>query len=75
MKEALCLMYDNTQPVNIFGKIYQPGDFPKKLYYKYKDPKNEEYIDMTSINFYEDQGLMILRLIIIRVIGYLCWWQ
>lgn len=50
-------MYDNTQPVNIFGKIYQPGDFPKKLYYKYKDPKNEEYIDMTSINFYEDQGV------------------
>ncbi|WP_448778786.1 RagB/SusD family nutrient uptake outer membrane protein [Bacteroides congonensis] len=57
MKEALCLMYDNTQPVKIFDKIYQPEDFPKKIYYTYQNLNNEEYIDMSKINFYEDQGV------------------
>lgn len=57
MKEALCLMYDNTQPVKIFDKIYQPGDFPRKVYYTYQNPANEEYIDLSKVNFYEDQGV------------------
>lgn len=51
MKEALCLMFDNTQPVNIFDKTYQPSEFPKNIFYKYKDG---EFIDPSSLNYYED---------------------
>lgn len=51
MKEALCLMLDNKEPVTIFDKTYQPTDFPTKVYYKYKDA---EYIDPASINYYGD---------------------
>lgn len=51
MKKALCLMYDNTQPVTIFDKTYQPTDFPKVVYYKFR---NAEYIDPTSLNYYGD---------------------
>lgn len=54
MKEALCLMYDNSAPVTIFDRTYQPEDFPKKVFYKYQS--NKEYIDMSSVNFYEDLG-------------------
>src|SRR5690606_14999143 len=51
MKEALCLMFDNTHPVTIFDKTYDPDDFPTTVYYKFKD---SEYIDPSSLNFYGD---------------------
>lgn len=51
MKESLCLMFDNKEPVTIFDKTYQPADFPKMVYFKYKD---NEYIDPASINYYQD---------------------
>lgn len=51
MKKALCLMYDHTQPVKIFDKTYQPSDFPKVVYYRYR---NTEYIDQNSLNYYGD---------------------
>lgn len=51
MKEALCLMYDNKQPVTIFDKTYQPSDFPDSVYFKFID---DEFIDISSINFYGD---------------------
>jgi hypothetical protein len=50
MKEAMLLMYDGTQPVEIFDKVYQPENFPDTLYFKYDD--NGEFIDHTSINYY-----------------------
>lgn len=57
MKRALCLMYDyNEEPVTIFDKTYQRQDIPRRIYYKYQNPTNEEYIDLSSVNFYEDQG-------------------
>jgi len=49
MKKALCLMYDNRQPVTIFDKIYQPTDFPQVIYFKFR---NSEYIDPASLNYY-----------------------
>ncbi|SHG52856.1 Starch-binding associating with outer membrane [Flavobacterium fluvii] len=49
MKKTLCLMFDNKQPVKIFDKTYQPTDFPKTVYYKFKDA---EYIDKSSLNYY-----------------------
>ncbi|WP_257670218.1 RagB/SusD family nutrient uptake outer membrane protein [Parapedobacter tibetensis] len=51
MKKALCLMYDNKQPVKIFDKTYQPTDFPKTVYYRFR---NAEYIDQSSLNYYGD---------------------
>ncbi|MFT3738120.1 MAG: RagB/SusD family nutrient uptake outer membrane protein [Breznakibacter sp.] len=51
MKETLCLMFDNKEPVTIFDKTYQPTDFPQTVYYKFKD---SEYIDPASLNYYED---------------------
>lgn len=51
MKKSLCLMFDNQQSVKIFDKVYQPSDFPKTVYYKYKDA---EYIDPASLNYYGD---------------------
>ncbi|MGV8092252.1 MAG: RagB/SusD family nutrient uptake outer membrane protein [Mangrovibacterium sp.] len=51
MKEALCLMFDNKEEVTIFGKTYQPSDFPQTVYYKYED---NEYIDPNSLNYYQD---------------------
>src|SRR5690606_22115989 len=47
MKKALCLMYDNTKPVTIFDKTYQPSDFPKAVYYRFRDA---EYIDHNSFH-------------------------
>lgn len=49
MKEALCLMMDGTQPVEIFDKTYQPADFPDKVYFKFK--AGGEFIDVSSANF------------------------
>lgn len=49
MKTTLCLMFDNKQPVIIFDKTYQPTDFPKTVYYRFKDT---EYIDENSLNYY-----------------------
>lgn len=51
MKMALCLMYDNSKPVTIFDKTYQPSEFPKKLYYRFLD---DEFIDKNSLNYYGD---------------------
>ena len=51
MKKALCLMFDNTKPVKIFDKTYQPSEFPKTVYYRFR---NSEYIDQTSLNYYGD---------------------
>ncbi|MES2240027.1 MAG: RagB/SusD family nutrient uptake outer membrane protein [Bacteroidota bacterium] len=53
MKKTLCLMLDNKVPVTIFDKTYQPSDFPKTVYYKFK---NSEFIDQSSINFYKNLG-------------------
>ena len=53
MKKTLCLMLDNKVPVKIFDKTYQPSDFPKTIYYKFK---NAEFIDQSSINFYNNLG-------------------
>jgi hypothetical protein len=50
MKEAMLFMYDGTQPVKIFDKVYQPENFPDTLYYKYDS--NGEFIDHASINYY-----------------------
>ena len=52
MKKALVLMFDNTQPVKIMDKVYQPTDFPKTVYYKLKD--DGEFIDPTSPNYYHE---------------------
>ncbi|WP_269225732.1 RagB/SusD family nutrient uptake outer membrane protein [Flavobacterium eburneipallidum] len=49
MKKTLCLMFDNKEAVNIFDKTYQAADFPKTVYYKFKDA---EYIDKSSLNYY-----------------------
>lgn len=51
MKKALCMMFDDTKPVTIFDKTYQPADFPQTVYYKYEDA---EYIDPESPNYYGD---------------------
>lgn len=51
MKKTLCLMFDNKQSVKIFDKNYQPTDFPRTVYYKYKDA---EYIDKSSLNYYKN---------------------
>jgi len=51
MKKTLCLMFDNKQAVKIFDKTYQASDFPKTVYYKFKDA---EYIDKTSLNYYKN---------------------
>ena len=51
MKKSLCLMLDDTKPVTIMDKTYQPSDFPKKVYYKFAD---NEYIDHSSPNYYAD---------------------
>ncbi|MCW3805572.1 RagB/SusD family nutrient uptake outer membrane protein [Plebeiibacterium marinum] len=53
MKKAICLMLDHTQQVQIFDKTYQPSDFPETVYYRYAD---DEYIDPSSINYYEELG-------------------
>ena len=37
--------------MQIFDKVYNPGDFPTTVYYKFKD---SEYIDLASMNFYGD---------------------
>lgn len=42
-------MFDNKQSVKIFDKTYQAADFPKTVYYKFKDA---EYIDKSSLNYY-----------------------
>lgn len=42
-------MFDNKETVKIFDKTYQPTDFPKTVYYKFKDA---EYIDKNSLNYY-----------------------
>ncbi len=52
MKKALCLMFDNRQPVTIFDKVYSPSDFSSTVYFKMED--NGEYIDTESINYYGD---------------------
>lgn len=49
MKKTLCLMFDNKEAVEIFDKTYQASDFPKTVYYKFKDA---EYIDKSSLNYY-----------------------
>ena len=49
MKEAFCMMMDLNQTVEIFDKTYEPDDFPTKIYFNYAD---DEYIDISSINFY-----------------------
>lgn len=49
MKKILCLMFDNQQSVKIFDKMYQASDFPKTVYYKFKDA---EFIDKSSLNYY-----------------------
>lgn len=54
MKETLCLMMDGRQPFTIFDKSYNPGDIPTTVYYKYQDPTLPEFIDMNSINYYEE---------------------
>ena len=56
MKEALVKMYDGTQEVRIFDKIYQPSDFPTKIYYKMIPQGDSGYpeVDLTSINFYRE---------------------
>lgn len=51
MKKTLCLMFDNKETVKIFDKTYKPTDFPKTVYYKFKDA---EYIDKNSLNYYAD---------------------
>ena len=51
MKEAMLLMLDGTQTIKIFDRVYEPSDFPDKLYFKYD--KNNEFIDWESVNFYE----------------------
>ena len=55
MKIGLCMLYD-YKPVTIFGKTYQVDEIPRKIYYKYEDSNNPEYIDMSSVNFNEDMG-------------------
>ncbi len=55
MKIGLCMLYD-YKPVTIFGKTYQVDEIPRKIYYKYEDSDNPEYIDMSSVNFNEDMG-------------------
>lgn len=54
MKEAMVLMMDGQHPVKIFDKVYQPGDFPQKLYYKYED--NKQFIDFSTANFYVNRA-------------------
>lgn len=49
MKKTLCLMFDNKETVKIFDKTYQAADFPKTVYYKFKDA---EFIDKSSLNYY-----------------------
>lgn len=51
MKKTLCLMLDNKQTVKIFDKTYLPTDFPRTVYYKFKDT---EYIDKSSLNYYSE---------------------
>lgn len=51
MKKTLCQMMDNKVQVKIFDKTYQPTDFSKVVYYRFK---NSEFIDETSINYYGD---------------------
>ena len=43
---------DGSKPVTIFDKTYQPADIPTMVYYKFKD--DNEFIDINSINFYEE---------------------
>ena len=52
MKEALVKMYDGQLDVKIFDKTYKPTDFPEKVYYKYKDGAESQFIDLESCNFY-----------------------
>lgn len=52
MKEALVKMYDGQLEVKIFDKTYKPSDFPEKVYYKYKDGAESQFIDLESCNFY-----------------------
>lgn len=52
MKKALCLMFDGTKAVKIFDKTYQPSDFPKTVYYKFKP--DGQYIDPESPNYYKE---------------------
>src|SRR5690606_8799038 len=48
MNKALCLMYDNTKPVTIFDKTYQPSDFPNTVYYRFR---KADYIAESSQNY------------------------
>lgn len=51
MKTAMCNMIDLQQEVHIFDKVYQPDEFPKKLYFKYNS--DGRTIDLQSANFYD----------------------
>ena len=51
MKTAMCQMIDQQHEVRIFDKVYQPDDFPKKLYYKYNS--DGRTIDLKTANFYD----------------------
>jgi hypothetical protein len=66
MKEALVKMLDGTHEVKIFDKIYNAGQFPEKVYYKYTsesysegrppldagDRYNFNLVDRNTANFY-----------------------
>ena len=54
MKEALVKMYDGSLPVKIFDKTYSPNDFPEKLFYKYQEGSQSQFIDLESCNFYRN---------------------
>lgn len=54
MKEALVKMYDGTQTVKIFDKTFSPNDFPEKLYYKYQEGSQSQFVDLASCNFYRN---------------------
>lgn len=50
MKVAMVNMIDRNKVVKCMDKIYQPSDFPDKLYYKYQS--DGKTIDLSSANFY-----------------------
>ena len=68
MKEAFVKMLDGTQTVKIFDRIYNPGQFPKTVYYKYAtetyfegrppldagESYNNKLVDRNSANFYSE---------------------
>ena len=53
-KDALCKMLDGNYEVKIFDKVYQPADFPTKIYYKYD--ATQEFINRSSINYSTNLG-------------------